>query len=161
MIFASLLALQALSDGQCSSPSHFLPDACSSTNAKEIVTFELNSTSACCAACQQQPGCATWTLKTREAQATKCYLKGPMQGAFRNLSSCISGELDPPRPPPAPKSGTKSVLFLVVDDMRPMMNHAYNFSLAHTPNLDDLSKTGLTFSRAYCQYSFCSPSRNR
>ena len=46
-------------------------------------------------------------------------------------------------------------------DMRPMMNHAYNFSLAHTPNLDDLSKTGLTFSRAYCQYSFCSPSRNR
>ena len=52
------------------------------------------------------------------------------------------------------------MLFLVVDDMRPMTNHAYNFSLAHTPNLDSLSKTGLTFTRAYCQYSFCSPSRN-
>jgi iduronate 2-sulfatase len=44
--------------------------------------------------------------------------------------------------------------------MCPMMNHAYNFSLAHTPHLDALSRTGLTFTRAYCQYSFCSPSRN-
>jgi iduronate 2-sulfatase len=60
----------------------------------------------------------------------------------------------------SPEKSQKNVLFLVVGDMRPMTNHAYNFSLAHTPNLDLLSKTGLTFTRAYFQCSFCSPSRN-
>ena len=37
---------------------------------------------------------------------------------------------------------------------------ADNFSLAHTPNLDRLAREGLTFTRAYCNYAFCSPSRN-
>ena len=54
----------------------------------------------------------------------------------------------------------KNVLFIVVDDMRPMMRRAYNFSLGVTPNLDRLSEGGLTFTRAYCNYAFCSPSRN-
>jgi len=52
-----------------------------------------------------------------------------------------------------------SVLFIAVDDMRPSIN-AYNFSLAHTPNLDRLAATGTTFTRAYVQYAFCAPSRN-
>jgi arylsulfatase A-like enzyme len=47
-----------------------------------------------------------------------------------------------------------------VDDMRPMMHDAYNFSLAHTPHLDHFSHEGLTFTRAYVQYAYCSPSRN-
>ena len=150
------------SSAACSSPSRFLPGQCSSSNATEIVTLDINTTAGCCAACGQQPGCETWTLKSREGQPTKCYLKGAMHGAFRLSSSCISGIVDPPAPTPAPPAprGAKSVLFLVVDDMRPMMNHAYNFSLAHTPHLDELSRTGLTFTRAYTQYSFCSPSRN-
>jgi iduronate 2-sulfatase len=53
----------------------------------------------------------------------------------------------------------KNVLFIVVDDMRPNLG-AYNFSLAHTPNLDKLAAEGLTFQRAYVQYAFCAPSRN-
>ena len=53
----------------------------------------------------------------------------------------------------------KNVLFLVVDDMRVNIG-AYNFSLAHTPNLDLLAKTSLTFKRAFVQYAFCAPSRN-
>jgi hypothetical protein len=37
-----------------------------------------------------------------------------------------------------------------VDDMRPALG-AYNFSLAHTPNLDKLAAEGLTFARHYVQ----------
>ena len=31
---------------------------------------------------------------------------------------------------------------------------------ADTPNLERLQQTGVTFVRAYIQYSYCSPSRN-
>ena len=48
----------------------------------------------------------------------------------------------------------------LVDDMRPSIG-AFNFSLAHTPNMDHLAATGLVFKRAYVQYAFCAPSRNR
>ena len=47
-----------------------------------------------------------------------------------------------------------------MDDMRPSIG-AFNFSLAHTPNMDHLAATGLVFKRAYVQYAFCAPSRNR
>jgi arylsulfatase A-like enzyme len=53
----------------------------------------------------------------------------------------------------------RSVLFITVDDMRPSIG-AFNFSLAHTPNLDKLASEGLTFKRAYVNYAFCAPSRN-
>lgn len=54
---------------------------------------------------------------------------------------------------------TKNVLLIVVDDMRPNIG-AYNFSLAHTPNLDRFASEALVFDRAYVQYAFCAPSRN-
>ena len=54
------------------------------------------------------------------------------------------------RDPVAP-SATKNVLFIAVDDMRPSIN-AFNFSLAHTPNLDQLALEGLTFKRAFVNY---------
>jgi arylsulfatase A-like enzyme len=54
---------------------------------------------------------------------------------------------------------TPNVLFVVVDDLRPSLG-AYNFTLAHTPNLDKLASEGLTFARAYVQYAYCAPSRN-
>ena len=47
-----------------------------------------------------------------------------------------------------------------VDDMRPSIG-AFNFTMAHTPNMDRLAATGLVFKRAYVQYAFCAPSRNR
>lgn len=43
--------------------------------------------------------------------------------------------------------------------MRPSIG-AFNFSLAHTPNIDSLAESGLIFKRAYVQYAFCAPSRN-
>jgi len=51
------------------------------------------------------------------------------------------------------------VLFIAIDDLRPDVG-PYNFSLAHTPNIDKLAKEGLTFKRAYAQMSYCGPSRS-
>ena len=50
-----------------------------------------------------------------------------------------------------------NVLFIVSDDLRPELG-IYG-SRAQTPHLDTLAASGLTFSRAYCQYSLCNPSR--
>ena len=53
-------------------------------------------------------------------------------------------------------SGSPNVLFIAVDDMRPSIG-AYNFSLAHTPNMDRLAAEGVTFARHFVQYACVSP----
>ena len=45
-----------------------------------------------------------------------------------------------------------NVLFIAIDDLRPD-------SRAQTPNMDKLAARGLTFERAFCNYSLCNPSR--
>ena len=133
-----------------------------------------NSTAACCCHCVQSPSCFGWTLN-RGMQT--CFLKGAaVVNASRTADPhCISAIM-PPRPPPPPfvppyptPALAKNVLFLAVDDMRPNLG-AYNFSAygrvgdpgvkSHSPHLDKLAGEGMLFSRAYVQYSFCSPSRN-
>jgi arylsulfatase A-like enzyme len=64
-----------------------------------------------------------------------------------------------PRPSPAP-AGAKNVLFVIADDMRPQLG-CYGHDYMHTPEIDKLSASGTLFNRAYVQYSFCAPSRNR
>lgn len=51
-----------------------------------------------------------------------------------------------------------NVLFIAVDDMKPLTNE-YGYKNAITPNLDQLSKSGVTFENAYCQYPVCGPTR--
>ena len=89
----------------------------------------------------------------------RCYCTRPELARVCNAPPSPAPAPPEPRPLPTP-AGAKNVLFIAVDDMRPMMNLSYNFSLAHTPNLDGLAREGLTFTRAYCNYAFCSPSRN-
>ena len=52
--------------------------------------------------------------------------------------------------PPYPYS--KSVVFIVVDDLRPEFNKAYDQSHLVTPRIDEFVKTSLTFTQAYVQY---------
>ena len=59
----------------------------------------------------------------------------------------------------AKAAGGYNVLFIVVDDLRPLLG-CYGHSEMHTPNIDALAKRGTLFNRAYCQYPVCNPSRS-
>ena len=66
----------------------------------------------------------------------------------------------PTLPPPPLKS--KSVLYIIVDDMRPNAGPWGMEELLHTPNLNKLagSPSAVTFTAAHCNIAVCSPSRN-
>ncbi|MCW1915426.1 sulfatase [Luteolibacter sp. GHJ8] len=51
-----------------------------------------------------------------------------------------------------------NVLFILADDMKAALGCQGNI-LAKTPNLDRLAKSGVLFSKAYCQFPLCNPSR--
>ncbi len=55
-------------------------------------------------------------------------------------------------------SEKKSVLFIVVDDLRPQLG-CYGVPCVHSPNIDKLAEESLLFERAYCQQAICAPSR--
>ena len=51
-----------------------------------------------------------------------------------------------------------NVLFFFVDDLRPNLG-CYGDANAVTPNIDMLARSGVTFTRAYCQQAVSNPSR--
>ena len=57
---------------------------------------------------------------------------------------------------PAPEK--PNVLFIVVDDLKPLLG-CYGESWIKSPNIDRLASRGALFTASYCQVSFCAPSR--
>ena len=53
-----------------------------------------------------------------------------------------------------------NILFVVSDDLNTRIGPLVDSSLKiHTPNLDRLASEGISFTRAYCQWPVCAPSR--
>ncbi|MAS97282.1 MAG: iduronate-2-sulfatase [Verrucomicrobiales bacterium] len=59
----------------------------------------------------------------------------------------------------AADSDIKNVLFLVSDDLKAHVLGCYGDPVCETPNLDALAERGMVFERAYCQGTWCLPSR--
>ncbi|MCC5938239.1 MAG: sulfatase [Lunatimonas sp.] len=52
-----------------------------------------------------------------------------------------------------------NVLFIISDDLTNTAVSAYENAAGHTPNIDQLAAEGTLFTRAYCQFPVCGPSR--
>ena len=131
------LLLQIASAGQCPTP---LQNGCMPL-ARAIKTLHMTDPAACCAACASSSACTAFTLNQK---LEKCFLH-PTPSTM-TAGDCISGVLDPPSPPaPAPK-GAKSVLMLIIDDLRPEIRGlGFNQTEMITPNIDRLLSRGVAF----------------
>ena len=61
--------------------------------------------------------------------------------------------------PQGPRTRGPNVLFIGVDDLNDWIGPLGGHPQTETPNLDNLAKRGVTFTRAYCQAPSCNPSR--
>jgi len=52
-----------------------------------------------------------------------------------------------------------NVLFIISDDLTSTALSCYGNQLCQTPNIDSIAKRGTRFTRAYCQGTYCGPSR--
>lgn len=64
-----------------------------------------------------------------------------------------------PRRAVAADRSRHNVLFIIADDLTATALSCYGNQVCKTPNIDALAATGTRFTRAYCQGTYCGPSR--
>jgi len=60
---------------------------------------------------------------------------------------------------PAANASKPKVLFIISDDLTATALSSYGNTICKTPNIDRLAAQGTRFTRAYCQGTYCGPSR--
>jgi iduronate 2-sulfatase len=58
-----------------------------------------------------------------------------------------------------PAADRPNVLFIISDDLTSTALSCYGNAICHTPNIDRLAARGTRFARAFCQATYCGPSR--
>jgi choline-sulfatase len=56
-------------------------------------------------------------------------------------------------------SDKPNVLFIIADDLTATAVSCYENKACHTPNIDQLASEGVRFTKTYCQFPVCGPSR--
>lgn len=75
-------------------------------------------------------------------------------------TSCLVLLLAPAFAQDATKPPQKyNVLFIIADDLTATALSCYGNKVCQTPNIDAIAATGTRYTRAYCQGTFCGPSR--
>ena len=59
----------------------------------------------------------------------------------------------------AQKNKKPNVLFIIADDLTTTAVSSYENKVSKTPNIDKLAHEGIRYTKAYCQYPVCAPSR--
>lgn len=125
----------------------------------------------CALACYQEPLCLGFTaidqgvgacaaiggcclLKSRAVTAEAVEVAGHCSAILRADPQV----LPPPSPPSPPPLNARSVLHIIIDDLRPQLSPWVDGGM-QTPNIAALAATGTTFTRAYAAIAVCSPSR--
>eukprot|EP00729_Bicosta_minor_P025823 gene25823-26436_t len=139
-MFFSLLLATVSSGSSVGDVCSAAPLLCSgSQGSLQPDNYTTSTAAACCTLCSNKPDeCFgwVWRKKTPESENGACHLKPPgvVQPCTGGDCTTPCGMLPPPPPTPHPK-GAKNVLFI-------------------------LANTGILFSQAHVQFSYCAPSRN-
>lgn len=81
-------------------------------------------------------------------------LAGGIACLFLHLLGCVSEKEDTGMPNPL-----QNIVVILADDHALKVTGAYGNSMIRTPNIDRLTREGVTFNRAYCNAPICSASR--
>ncbi len=73
------------------------------------------------------------------------------------LAACASSQLANAQE--SKTEGKYNVLFIISDDLTSTALSCYGNNVCQTPNIDALASRGVRYTRAYCQGTYCGPSR--